>query len=310
MHAAGLFRRPGRPLVVREDIGRHNAVDKVSGWALLHQVPTTECVLMVSSRASFEIVQKAAMAGIPVLACVSAPSSLAIEAADRLGITLVALHPGTPDDGVQPCRPGDHPPTIEPVTDSLPLHRQIWTVPNLLSIGRLVGIPVFLWLMATDHRLWALWVLVASGITDYLDGKIARKWNLVTRLGQLLDPAADRLYILSTIVGTRLENLIPWWLVVVLLLREVMVFALGPTLRKHRLPIPPVHFIGKSATFCLIYGFPLAARQPGRTRGATSPGRSGGPSSGGARCSTGLPESCMSRQVRTMVRRSGVSVTP
>ncbi|MBB2891734.1 CDP-alcohol phosphatidyltransferase family protein [Flexivirga oryzae] len=143
------------------------------------------------------------------------------------------------------------------MSDSLPLHRQVWTVPNLLSIGRLVCVPVFLWLIATDHRLWALWVLVGSGITDYLDGKIARKYGLVTRLGQLLDPAADRLYILSTIVALAWKSIIPWWLVAVLLVREVMVFALGPTLRKHRLPIPPVHFVGKSATFCLIYGFPL-----------------------------------------------------
>lgn len=143
------------------------------------------------------------------------------------------------------------------MTDTLPLRRQIWTVPNLLSIGRLVGVPVFLWLMARDHPLWAFWLLVVSGITDYLDGKIARKFNLVTRLGQLLDPAADRLYILSTIVALAWKHIIPWWLVAVLLVREVMVFALGPTLRKHRLPIPPVHFIGKAATFCLIYGFPL-----------------------------------------------------
>lgn len=145
----------------------------------------------------------------------------------------------------------------DPTTDALPLHRQIWTVPNLLSIGRLIGVPVFLWLMFADHRLWALWVLVVSGVTDYLDGKIARRYGLVTRLGQLLDPAADRLYILSTIIALAWKDIIPWWLVAVLLLRELMLFGLGPTLRRHGLPIPPVHFIGKAATFCLIYGFPL-----------------------------------------------------
>jgi len=90
VHAAGLFGPTGDALVIREDIGRHNAVDKITGWALLQQQPTADCVAMVSSRASFEIVQKVAMSGIPVLACVSAPSSLAIEAADRLGVTLVA----------------------------------------------------------------------------------------------------------------------------------------------------------------------------------------------------------------------------
>lgn len=90
VHAAGLFGPEGDALVIREDIGRHNAVDKITGWALLNEQPTAECVAMVSSRASFEIVQKVAMAGIPVLACVSAPSSLAIDAADRLGVTLIA----------------------------------------------------------------------------------------------------------------------------------------------------------------------------------------------------------------------------
>lgn len=143
------------------------------------------------------------------------------------------------------------------MTEQLPLRKQIWTAPNLLSIARLVGVPVFLWLIVGKHDLWAFWVLVASGVTDYLDGKIARKYNLVTRLGQLLDPAADRLYIVSTIIALAWRDIIPWWLVIVLFVREAFVFGFGPTLRKHHLPIPPVHFIGKSATFCLIYGFPL-----------------------------------------------------
>lgn len=94
VHAAGLFELQGDALVIREDIGRHNAVDKITGWALLQERATTETIAMVSSRASFEIVQKVAMAGIPVLACVSAPSSLAIEAAERLGVTLVAYTRG------------------------------------------------------------------------------------------------------------------------------------------------------------------------------------------------------------------------
>lgn len=134
---------------------------------------------------------------------------------------------------------------------------RIWTIPNALSFARLLGAPAFFWLILAEHDWWALAVLMVSGATDYLDGKLARLLGQTSRLGQLLDPAADRLYILATIVALAIRNIIPWWIVAILLARELFIAGLGPVLHKNRLPLPPVSFIGKAATFNLIYAFPL-----------------------------------------------------
>ena len=92
LHAAGLFTTDGEPLIVREDVGRHNAVDKLVGWALLNErLPLRGTVLQVSGRLSFELVQKAYLAGVPIISAVSAPSSLAVATADSLGMTLVGF---------------------------------------------------------------------------------------------------------------------------------------------------------------------------------------------------------------------------
>jgi FdhD protein len=103
LHAAGLFTADGTLLAVREDVGRHNAVDKIVGWALLHdKLPLTGCALLVSGRASFELVQKAVLAGIPLLAAVSAPSSLAADLADEAALTLIGFLRG-PSMNVYTC---------------------------------------------------------------------------------------------------------------------------------------------------------------------------------------------------------------
>lgn len=136
---------------------------------------------------------------------------------------------------------------------------RILTVPNLLSFLRLLGVPLFLWLILGPHADgWAIVVLIFAGISDYLDGKIARKWNQISRVGQLLDPLADRLYIFATLLGLLIRGIIPWWIVIVLVGRDVILtVVLAIMKRRTGLTGLPVHFIGKAATFCLLYAFPL-----------------------------------------------------
>ena len=134
---------------------------------------------------------------------------------------------------------------------------RVLTIPNALSVLRVVGVPVFLWAILARHDALALAVLTVSGASDYLDGKIARRFGLVSRVGEVLDPVADRLYILSTLLGLAWRDIIPWWLVVVLLMREVFLVGVLVTARRGGLAEMPVHFIGKAATFNLLYAFPL-----------------------------------------------------
>lgn len=139
---------------------------------------------------------------------------------------------------------------------------RIVTWPNALSTARLAGVPVFLWLVlgprtpATDGIAVAL--LVAAGISDWLDGKLARMLNQTSRLGQLLDPAADRLYIAATVVALAVRGIIPWWLFVALAARELSVaLALLVLRRRTAYRALEVSFVGKTATWCLMYAFPL-----------------------------------------------------
>lgn len=133
----------------------------------------------------------------------------------------------------------------------------VLTVPNALSALRLALVPVFAVLILTGHDLWALAVLAVSGASDWLDGRLARRWRQVTRLGQVLDPAADRLFILATLLGMALRDLVPWWLVAVIVARDLLILALGPPLARLGHGPLPVSDLGKAATFALLYAFPL-----------------------------------------------------
>lgn len=146
---------------------------------------------------------------------------------------------------------------------------RVVTVPNVLSVLRLLGVPLFLWLLLGPRAdLWALVVLAASGITDWLDGKLARWLNQASRLGALLDPAADRLYIVATLVAFVLRGIVPWWLAAVLIGKDVAVGLCLPVLRRAGYAPPEVHYVGKAATFCLLYAFPLLLLAQGSSTAA------------------------------------------
>ena len=135
---------------------------------------------------------------------------------------------------------------------------RIVTIPNIISFIRLLGVPLFLWLiLVPEADEWALVVLVLAGISDWLDGKIARATGQISKLGQVLDPMADRLYILAALLGLAVREIIPWWLVIVLIARDLVLLLMLPPLKKRGLVGLPVHFLGKAATFCLLYPFPL-----------------------------------------------------
>jgi cardiolipin synthase len=135
---------------------------------------------------------------------------------------------------------------------------RLLTVPNVLSLLRLTGVPLFLWLLLGPHYdLLAMLVLALSGLTDWLDGKLARLLNQSSRWGALLDPAVDRLYTLSTLLAFGLRGILPWWVVAVLVGRDVVLSLTLPVLRHHGYGPLPVHDLGKAATLCLLYAFPL-----------------------------------------------------
>ncbi|MCA5894711.1 CDP-alcohol phosphatidyltransferase family protein [Isoptericola sp. NEAU-Y5] len=133
----------------------------------------------------------------------------------------------------------------------------VFTVPNLISMVRLALVPVFAVLIVVGHDVWALAVLAFSGFTDWLDGVLARRLNQVSKLGQVLDPAADRLFIFVTLIGLAWRDIVPVWLLAVIVARDVMLVCLMPVLARHGYGTLEVNFVGKAATFALLYAFPL-----------------------------------------------------
>ena len=143
---------------------------------------------------------------------------------------------------------------------------RVLTVPNALSALRLAGVPLFLWLLLGPQAdLLAVVVLAVSGITDWLDGKLARWLDQYSRLGELLDPGVDRLYIFAALLAFGLREILPWWVIAALVCRDLVLAACLPVLRRHGHGPLEVHYLGKAATFNLLYAFPLLLLADGAT---------------------------------------------
>ena len=133
----------------------------------------------------------------------------------------------------------------------------VLTVPNLISVLRLLTVPVFAWLALDGRDLAAFAVLALAAASDWLDGRLARVLNQYSRLGELLDPAADRLFIFVTLVVLAVRDVVPLWLVVVIVARDVLLTVVLAVLMAVRAGPLPVHFVGKAGTFALLYALPL-----------------------------------------------------
>ncbi len=134
---------------------------------------------------------------------------------------------------------------------------RVVTVPNALSTLRILLVPVFLVLVLVGEDLAAFVIIVVSSLSDFLDGIIARRFGQITKLGQLLDPAADRLFIFAAVIALAVREVVPWWVVVVIVGRDVFLAVLGLVLAQHGYGPLPVHHLGKLATFALFYALPI-----------------------------------------------------
>ncbi|MEU6860062.1 CDP-alcohol phosphatidyltransferase family protein [Glycomyces sp. NPDC046736] len=134
----------------------------------------------------------------------------------------------------------------------------VWTWPNLVTAIRLLGIPLFCYLLLGTQYYWqAALVLAVGGGTDWVDGQMARRMNQVSKLGRLLDPFVDRLYILTALLTLTYIGLLPWLFTLAVLAREALLVSIVITLRWHGFAPPQVHFLGKAATTVVFTSFPV-----------------------------------------------------
>ena len=137
------------------------------------------------------------------------------------------------------------------------IFNRVFTIPNIISFARLLTIPVFLWLVYAGHELAGFIVLVVAVSTDFVDGLVARKLNQISRLGMFLDPLADRLFIAAVVVALAIRDVVPLWLVILVVLRDVLLGIGAAILSRYGAGVLPVKWMGKWATFALLASLPL-----------------------------------------------------
>jgi len=143
------------------------------------------------------------------------------------------------------------------MTEQPEVSTRVWTLANVISVVRLMAIPVFLYLVILDRLVVAFVLLVVAVLTDFVDGMVARKMNQITRLGQFLDPFADRLFIAATAVALALQDVVPWWFVVAVMLRDALLGIGGLVMSRYGHATLPVKWWGKVSTFGLLFVLPL-----------------------------------------------------
>lgn len=163
----------------------------------------------------------------------------------------VTTESGTTEPGAEPGA-GKEPGGLAGI-----LADRIVTIPNVLSLLRLIAVPVFLWLILVEKADgWAFALLVAQGVTDFLDGKLARLLDQSSRLGALLDPFVDRLFLLTTLAAFVIRGLLPWWVALIIVGRDLILTLTLSVYKRRELPPPEVIYLGKAATFALMSALP------------------------------------------------------
>ena len=143
------------------------------------------------------------------------------------------------------------------MTETLAVSSKIFTLANVVSVVRLMAIPVFLVLVVQDRLITAFVLLVAAVLTDFVDGMIARSMNQITKLGQFLDPFADRLFIAATVIALAIQDVVPWWFVVAVMLRDALLGIGGLVMTRYGHGTLPVKWWGKVSTFGMLFVLPL-----------------------------------------------------